>query len=417
MFKIFFRTSKNILILFLLFIFLFLSFPQKAQARNIFRRFFHDLRRATGFIIDLPDKATRWMGPVLGPIASTALTGNLLAHHRFGQIFKNIRRAHNLADNIEEQKRLMKEVKELYKNEAKDLRQYSKNLQSSKEKLKDQLLNRDIKLSDYMTAVINIDNIIKTVDKTADRFENKAEHLNTGHIIRMASNNLLNQVIGEIKHTALNELNNEISSFISPEIINILSGHGPHGIDALVELIISEDVQKYDGKFDTQEMMNRIKERTKEILKNNKEDIQKNIQDEIKNVFNQIVKDMEKEKEDLDNNLEENIENVSDAIDEKSEEKNPYQDEELARDLKNIPKDEHGCAPGYKWKRMSGVGCVQKDCVDVGAHYSYTQACICGLVNPSPEAKTKSCNRPSNYIACPSCVYACVGQDEECPER
>ena len=48
---------------------------------------------------------------------------------------------------------------------------------------------------------------------------------------------------------------------------------------------------------------------------------------------------------------------------------------------------------------------------------SYTKACICGLVDPKPGDKTKSCMRPSNYLACPSCVFTCVGPDEECPGR
>ena len=85
--------------------------------------------------------------------------------------------------------------------------------------------------------------------------------------------------------------------------------------------------------------------------------------------------------------------------------------------LTDIPKDKFGCKPGYEWQRMSGVGCVQKDCAAAGGHYSYTKACICGFVNPKPGDKTKSCIRPSNYIACPSCVYACIEQDSDCPKR
>ena len=29
------------------------------------------------------------------------------------------------------------------------------------------------------------------------------------------------------------------------------------------------------------------------------------------------------------------------------------------------------CPPGFTWKRMSGVGCVQSDCVQVGGSYTY----------------------------------------------
>ena len=114
------------------------------------------------------------------------------------------------------------------------------------------------------------------------------------------------------------------------------------------------------------------------------------------------------------------VKDATDSVNTPSEpevKKNPYNDDELTTTLTEIPKDELGCKPGYEWQRMSGVGCVQKDCSKIGAHYSYTKDCICGFVNPPPGAKTKVCKRPSNYLACPSCVFACVGADEECPEK
>ena len=77
------------------------------------------------------------------------------------------------------------------------------------------------------------------------------------------------------------------------------------------------------------------------------------------------------------------------------------------------------CKPGYEWKPRSGVGCVQKNCSDVpDAHWGYTQNCVCGTSGSIHEKDTdpnKECHYPADHKSCPSCVYACVHNDDECP--
>jgi len=74
------------------------------------------------------------------------------------------------------------------------------------------------------------------------------------------------------------------------------------------------------------------------------------------------------------------------------------------------------CPPGFEWQRMSGVGCVQKDCVSKGGSYGYTQNCFC--------REDKSCYEAVNYSQfdgnnCkPFCPYSrligCVEPGEKC---
>jgi len=77
------------------------------------------------------------------------------------------------------------------------------------------------------------------------------------------------------------------------------------------------------------------------------------------------------------------------------------------------------CPPGFVWKRMSGVGCMQEGCLDnANAKYSYTGACIC-------IEGYKGCYEPVDYTAfdgskcgpfCPnSTLIACVEPDAPCP--
>ncbi|XOU94699.1 MAG: hypothetical protein ACNFW9_01390 [Candidatus Kerfeldbacteria bacterium] len=77
------------------------------------------------------------------------------------------------------------------------------------------------------------------------------------------------------------------------------------------------------------------------------------------------------------------------------------------------------CENGYVWEPKSGVGCVQEDCnIIPNAHYSYVQDCVCGSsgsMYEDPLDSNTECYYPFDYESCPSCVYACVGADEECP--
>lgn len=77
------------------------------------------------------------------------------------------------------------------------------------------------------------------------------------------------------------------------------------------------------------------------------------------------------------------------------------------------------CKSGYTWESRSGVGCVQTDCKNIpNAHYGYVRDCVCGSsgsIHENPDDPNKACRYPSNHTTCPSCVYACVHADDECP--
>ncbi|VVB52340.1 Uncharacterised protein [uncultured archaeon] len=78
------------------------------------------------------------------------------------------------------------------------------------------------------------------------------------------------------------------------------------------------------------------------------------------------------------------------------------------------------CAPGYRFDRMSGVGCVQDKCREVPhAFYNYVGYCVCsacGEVGCSGDKGfEKECRRAADDKSCPSCVYACINPKDKCP--
>ncbi len=388
-------------------------FPRPAQARNPFQQFFRGLRRVTHFVVSLPERGTRWMGPVLGPIAASVITQNISAHHNLGRIFNQARRINDAAEAVEEQRRLTGQVRQMYRDEALSLRDYAGELEQARGNLRQQLAEHNISLHDYIERAVNIERMIETVNQTADRFETQANNLRSQDIIKMAGSRLAQNVMGEVKNIALDEFRNEVNDLVNPYILEILSGNR-RGLDALVDIVLY-GLPETDHKFDSDEFRQRVKDRIKQVLAENRANLEGNFAELVRQVVEEMENEAATSKDETTEQAEEAIERTKDNGKERPQ--SPYSADELAASLSEIPKDEHGCLPGYVWRRMSGVGCVQKDCAEVGAHYSYTQACICSFVNPKPGAKTKACQRPANYRACPSCVYACVGPDEECPAR
>jgi hypothetical protein len=87
----------------------------------------------------------------------------------------------------------------------------------------------------------------------------------------------------------------------------------------------------------------------------------------------------------------------------------------------NAGAQEPVCPPGFDWRRMTGVGCVQSNCLVIThAKLSYTSACIC-------QDGYKACTEPVDYdtfdgsLCGPNCpastLVACVPPDAPCPSE
>ena len=78
------------------------------------------------------------------------------------------------------------------------------------------------------------------------------------------------------------------------------------------------------------------------------------------------------------------------------------------------------CPSGFFWRRMSGVGCMQEDCVDVGGYYNSIGSCTC------PDGMA-ACTEPVDYSGfnadlckpfCPGAkVISCVETPDACPSQ
>jgi len=72
--------------------------------------------------------------------------------------------------------------------------------------------------------------------------------------------------------------------------------------------------------------------------------------------------------------------------------------------------DISGCRLGYYWDESSPTPCVQNDCEDFDfAEFDENGRCVC------KNDEKHECFRSTKDQNCPGCLYACVSNEEVCP--
>jgi hypothetical protein len=381
-----------------------LALPSPVQSFNLFKEIWRGVTKTSHFIAKIPDKTTRWMGPVVGPIAKTILLKNIAVHKTLGKIFSHANKVQKIRLTEKEVQQALADMRKMYRDEANKLYTQADNLQEARDQLGQQLVGRDISLSDYQNQILSIDKMIDLHDQLAEELNQKADNFRTSQVTKIIGKNLFKNLLGEVKNIITQEASNELINLVNVDVIdNILSRGGQ--VDTLLDVLMAGDLSDAlkgeKNKLDIDALKERIRNQIKQAIKDNKDNLSKNWQQELKNIINQSIQEIK----DSENNLEE--------IKEEAKEEAPPKSQEIKFTL-----DENGCKPGWVFnKRFSS--CVQENCDKIpDAHYSYEGYCVCGssgsieenLKDPNQECKYKP-----EYTTCSGCVYACVHLEEDCP--
>jgi len=377
--------------------------PDVAYARNIFRDGLRCLGKVCRFVLEAPDKVTRPLGPVVGPIASTILTQNIAKHAKLGKIFRDAKRIDSIVKSVEEQQRLVGELKKVYADQATTLRTQAEELSAQKDLLGKQLVGGVISFDEYMEQAMDIHLMLQSLEAGAQKMERAAERVNTGTILGLLGKNVLKELANQAGDIVATELRNEVKRLVNFDVVRTLLRQGEGGEDAILDLLFSTELRSSlaggDGGVDLDELKRRIREQLKQMMKEKQRDLRNNWNERISEIIrttrDQLSAEMSQdEKDELD---------LAGTVCEQTVEK----------------AEGEQCGAGYDFRPRTGVGCVQTNCNDVpNAHYSYVHYCVCGSsgsINENPNDPNKECHLPPNCGPCPSCVYACVHFDEACP--
>lgn len=383
-------------------------FIKEAMAKKKGKNIFQCIGQACRFIVNLPDKATSRLGPVFGPIASVLITKNIARNPQISRIFRHASQVDRVLKDVEEQKKLMAEVKKMYQDAANELDKRAQDIKSGRDDLRQKLLSGEITFADYKQGVIELDQLVKSFEDGAQKFRTQGDRVNLGNIVKMLGRSVVKNVLGQARQIVFNQIGEQIKRLIDPAIINVLIAQDERGLDGVLDLLLSGDLdqllQNKDTKgIDMEELKRNIREEIKQMLKDNKEDLQKNWKQKIKDITDRMLNKMKEEKK----KIEKGAESSSD---------------EGATICEREPQAKDGnCPSGYKFSPQSGISCIQANCYPdaiPNAHWSYEGYCVCGSSGSIAEKATdpnKECALPSDCGYCPGCVYACVGLNEECP--
>lgn len=377
-----------------------LIFPTPVHSFNLFRELWKGISKTSHFIVKLPDKTTRWMGPVAGPIARAIITKNIFKHKTLGKIFSKAHKVRKVRLTEKEVQQALTDVRAMYRDEANKLYAQADDLQEARDQLGQQLVGGDISLSDYQKQVVSLDKMVDLHDQLAEELYEKADNFRSSHVTKIIGKNLLKNLLGEVKNIITQKTSNELLSLVNVDVIdNIISRGGQ--VDALLDVLIAGDLSDalkgQKDNIDVDALKDRIKDQIKKAIKENKDNLRKNWQQELKNIINNSIEEIK--------SSEKTREEIKEEVGSKTKEV-------------KFTLDENGCKPGYTFSRRFS-SCVQENCDKIpDAHYGYDGLCVCGSsgsIEENPKDPNQECHYDLEYTTCSRCVYACVHLEEDCP--
>lgn len=422
------------IIVLITFISVFLFFPTQVEARGFLKNLLRFLKRTTKFIVQLPNKIvntlTKPLGPILGPIAAQMLFAN--APSRILEIINKADKVNAGISTLESQTKKLNDAKNVLKNRADEIYKDVEGLYELDAEMKNQLLSGEITYDQYKQDFVALNQIIKAYETTAQNLETAANNLRPENLLQQIAGDVVKASTNQIKTIIKSNVTKELERLFNPAIIKTFLGEGGMNITKVIDLVITGDATRilddlgYDRTHpDFDQLLETIKTEIKDQMKDNRDYLKDNWRDVVGDKIKQILDEYEisKDNDTLDEffdkygnkNINEST-NVNITKDDDSELDDLLDDD--SSDTTVIPKDEHGCSPGWEWNIKVG-DCRQINCNEVpNAHWSYVFDCVCGSsgsINEDPTDPNKECSYPSNYASCPGCVYACVGVNAECP--
>lgn len=173
-------------------------------------------------------------------------------------------------------------------------------------------------------------------------------------------------------------------------------------IDALIDIFVSDNINKaidgVDIKMDKDKIKETVKDKIKEMLNDNKEELFDDWQDKVSSFVEEAVN---------------NSEEVGAENKRVDDYKYPWDDAEKFENI-SIGK----CKPGYIWESKARIGCVQINCYEVvNAFWNEVGSCVCGETDFEKDNQADvatECYQGADFSDCPGCVFKCIKNNEVC---
>ncbi|MBN2848654.1 MAG: hypothetical protein JXP72_09455 [Coriobacteriia bacterium] len=180
--------------------------------------------------------ATRWMGPVLGPLAADFALGQIISSRSsVRQVFQRLAQAERVSQNIEQVQKDTERLRQAYRDEAQAHREYIEQLQWQADAIKNAPVTGDV------GELIRIRSLQDGHRRMAERLDARASSVSTEDVIGLATRRIVRDAVGGARAIITQEARSEIERLLGIEVIEDFSVGGL-GAEQVVELVLGADV-------------------------------------------------------------------------------------------------------------------------------------------------------------------------------
>ena len=277
---------KTVALIVLLSLCLMLLMPSVAFAFNIFR----GIKKLVGFVVKVPEKLTRPLGP-LAPIAQIWLLRKI---PKFGHIVKKASEIKAVSDDIDQQKKKVREVRSVYRSQAQTFRSRATSLETKRKALAKELVKNKLEWNDYKGKVAAIQQMINSLNTAAGRLDEKASKLRTKDIISLFANRAADTLLANAQGLVVQEIASEIDGLVNPVIISAFLDGGLK-VDNVIDHFINGDIERLINdkglgkRPDIKNLRQRLRDRVKAGVKDDIDFLKDNWAQELEAMMDELM--------------------------------------------------------------------------------------------------------------------------------
>lgn len=257
------------------------------------------IKRTIDRVLDLADRivqpprraighATKWMGPVLGPLAADFALGQIISSRSsVRQVFQRLAQAERVSENIESLQDDVDRLRGAYRNEAQAHREAVEQLQWQADAIKNDPTAGDV------AHLIRIRSLQDAHERLAARLEARAVSITTEDVLGLVGRRVVRQAVAGGRAIVTQEARSEIERLLGIEVIADFSAGG---LDAerVVELVLGSDVdlaliRAGVDPAEADDIRDRLRDRLREDLRARRSDLRENWQQVVRRAVNDAI--------------------------------------------------------------------------------------------------------------------------------
>ena len=238
-------------------------------------------RRAVG-------AATRWMGPVLGPLAADFVMGQIISSRSsVRDVFRRLAQAEQVSGNIEQFQKDVDRLRQAYRDEAQAHLTWVEQLQWQADAIKATPVTGDVR------ELIRIRSLQDGHRRMAERLQARADSVSTQDVIGLAGRRVVRQAIAGGRAIVTQEARAEIERLLGIEVIEDFA---VGGMDAehVVELVLGADVdmaliRSGVDPGEVGDVRDRIRDRLRQDLRARRDNLRENWPATVRQAVNEAI--------------------------------------------------------------------------------------------------------------------------------